>query len=682
MLLGFAVLGCLVALVGLSLGLYVLSVAASAPPLSELKPIDEGTNSVIYAADGTRLGYIQSDTARQPVKLEQIPPRLQEATIAIEDRNFYDHGGVDFSGIVRAAVADAKAGRAVQGGSTITQQLVRNLYIVDPKRDISRKIKEAKLAEDLEDRHSKRWILEQYLNTASYGTIGGRTAVGVEAAARTFFSKGVGKLDLAEVALLAGLPQAPTDYNPFLNPTGALERRNEVLEAMAKEGYVSRSKAEEAEQTELKLRQGTRYTRIKEPYFFDFVQQQLIDHYGVASVRRGGLKVHTTIEPKLQEAGRAAIDGVLNYPGDPSSAVVSIDPRTGYVLAMASSGAYKHEQYNLAAQGHRQPGSAFKTFVLVTALRQGVNPASTRYTSKPLDLKLPEYGPWKVQTYSNSYGGSMDLVRATLQSDNTVYAQLDLDLGPRTVRQTAYDMGIETKLDGLPAEGLGGLRLGVSPLEMANAYATLASGGIRNKPIAIKEVRFPDGHVEDIGKPERRRVFSDGIAYEATRILHQNVTSGTGTRASTGCGSEAGKTGTTDNFNDAWFVGYTPTMSTSVWVGYPDALREMTSVHGIQVAGGTFPAQIWHNFRTEALHGRCDPVVPPKHPIEYQPFFGKFQQQGGVLPNNVGRDYGAQQGGVSAGGGGYSGYDPRAYAPGIQPGGQPSGKPKKSKPKH
>ena len=679
MLLALMVLASLAGLASLSLGLYVLSVAASAPPIEELKPIDEGTNSIIYAADGSRLGYIQSDTARQPVKLKRTPKKLQEATIAIEDRSFYDHGGVDFSGIARAAIADAKAGRAVQGGSTITQQLVRNLYIVDPKRDLNRKIKEAKLAEDLENVHSKRWILEQYLNTASYGTVGGRTAVGVEAASRTFFSKGVGKLNLAEAALLAGLPQAPTDYNPFLNPTAALERRNEVLEAMAKEGYISRAEAERVEQSELKLRQGTRYTRIKEPYFFDFVQEQLIDHYGVATVRKGGLKVHTTIQPKLQEAGRDAIDGVLNYPGDPSSAVVAIDPKTGHVLAMASSGNYKHEQYNLAAQGRRQPGSAFKTFVLVAALREGVNPASTRYTSKPLDLKLPEYGPWKVQTYSQSYGGSMDLVRATLSSDNTVYAQLDLDLGPKTVRQTAYDMGIETKLDGLPAEGLGGLRLGVSPLEMANAYATLASGGIRNKPIAIRHVRFPDGRVDNIGKPQRTRVFSDGVAYEATRILHQNVTSGTGTRANTGCASEAGKTGTTDNFNDAWFVGYTPTVSTSVWVGYPDALREMTNVHGIQVAGGTFPAQIWHNFMLPALAGRCELFPTPEDPIEYKPFFGQYLQQTRTTPDNVGRDYGAQEGGSSAGGGGYSGYDPRAYAPGIQNDTKPQGKKSKKK---
>ena len=338
------------------------------------------------------------------------------------------------------------------------------------------------------------------------------------------------------------------------------------------------------------MRRGDLYTKIREPFFFDYVKQQLIDKFGVNTVRKGGLKVYTTIDPKLQKAGREAIDSTLHYPGDPSAAVVAIDPRNGYIRAMASSSNYRHNQYNLAAQGHRQPGSAFKTFVLTTAIKRGVNPNSTSYVSRPLDLNTKDYGPWKVQTYDQTYGGSMNLVRATLRSDNTVYAQLDLDLGPKSVADTAKEMGITTKLDGYPAEGLGGLTRGVSPLEMANAYATLASGGIRNKPIAITQVKFPDGEVEDLGKPKRERVFSDAVAYEVTKILKQNVQQGTGTRANIGCPA-AGKTGTTDNFNDAWFDGYTPHLAAAVWVGYPDALREMRSVHGISVAGGTFPAR-------------------------------------------------------------------------------------------
>jgi penicillin-binding protein 1A len=637
----------------LSLAGYVLSVASSAPPLDSLKPVDQGTSSAVYAADGTRLGFIQSDEIRTPIPLQRIPESMQAATVAIEDERFYRHGGVDYEGIARAAFKNLEAGKAVEGGSTITQQLVRNLY-VGRERTLERKIREARLAEELEDRHSKRWILESYLNSVPYGTVDGQTAVGVQAAAQTFFAKPAKNLTLEDSALLAGLPQSPSKLNPFQNPRDALERRNKVLDKMADLGYISDARASEARRAPLGLKRGDLYIKIREPFFFDYVKQQLIDRFGVNTVRKGGLKVYTTIDPKLQKAGREAIDSTLPYPGDPSSAVVAIDPRTGYIRAMASSSKYKHAQYNLAAQGHRQPGSAFKTFVLATAVKRGVNPYSTSYVSRPLDLKTDDYGPWKVQTYDQSYGGSMNLVRATLRSDNTVYAQLDLDLGPKSVAETAKAMGITTKLDGYPAEGLGGLTRGVSPLEMANAYATLASGGMRNKPIAILRVRFPDGEEEDLGKPKRERVLSDAQAHEVTKILEQNVTSGTGTRSQIGCPS-AGKTGTTDNFNDAWFDGYTPHLATAVWVGYPDALREMRSVHGISVAGGTFPAEIWKKFMDVAKGGNCADFPQPKTRISWSPFFGRYSKGG------TGYGYSGGDGSGNTTGGGYQGYDPRLY---------------------
>jgi penicillin-binding protein 1A len=665
---------------------YVLSVSASAPPLDSLKPVDQGTSSVVYAADGSRLGYIQSDEIRTPVQLKSIPESMRAATIAIEDQRFYHHSGVDYEGILRAAVKNLEAGKAVEGGSTITQQLVRNLY-VGRERTLARKIREAKLAEELENRHSKDWILRAYLNSVAYGTVDGQTAIGVQAAAQTFFSKNARDLTLTESALLAGLPQAPSELNPFQNPKAALERRNQVLRKMAKLGYINSERALEASQEQLGVRRGTLYTRIREPFFFDYVKQQLIDKFGINTVRKGGLKVYTTIDPKLQAAGRKAIDSTLPYKDDPSSAVVAIDPHNGFIRAMASSSSYKRKQFNLAAQGHRQPGSAFKTFVLVTALKRGVNPNTTTYVSKPLDLKTKDYGPWKVQTYDKTYGGSMTLVRATLRSDNTVYAQLDLDLGPKSVAETAKEMGITTKLDGYPAEGLGGLTRGVSPLEMANAYATLASGGIRNKPIAIKRVVFPGDEVEDLGKPKRERVLSEAVAHEATKILRQNVLSGTGTRANIGCPA-AGKTGTTDNFNDAWFVGFTPDFASAAWVGYPNALLEMRSVHGISVAGGTFPAEIWHKFMEVAKGARCSDFRKPATPIRWSPFFGRYSSQGGY---SRGYSYSYGQGGGSDGGtdggdtqrgkkdrggtdggdsegGGYEGYDPRLYDGNPTPG--------------
>jgi penicillin-binding protein 1A len=623
-LLTLLILVAILALAVMGFGLWVISVAAEAPPIEELRPIDQGENSIVYAADGSRLGYIQSDEARTPVTLDKIPDDLQHATVAIEDERFYDHNGVDLEGVARAALENIGAGEVKQGGSTITMQLARNLFIDDPERDLERKIKEAKIAQEIEDAHSKEWILEQYLNSASYGTVLGRTAVGVEAASQIYFSRPVGELTLPQSALIAGLPQAPSEYNPLQNPRSALDRRNEVLDRLADQGYISDEAANEAKSEALGLHPGNRYSNIREPYFFDYVEQQLIEKYGVNTVRQGGLKVHTTIDPKLQEAGRAAIEGQLPYSDDPSAAVVSIDPDTGYVRAMASSGSYQEAQFNLAAQGHRQPGSAFKTFALTTAIRRGIDPDSTYYTSQPLNLDLPEWGHWEVHTYGDSYSGTISLHEATLHSDNTVFAQLALDLGPESVADTAHDMGITTDLDGIPAETLGGLRIGVSPLEMADAYATLAAGGVHSKPIAIKKVVFPDGSVDDIGEPQRNRVFSDGVAYEVTQILEDNVDGGTGTAAQTSCTYEAGKTGTTDDFNDAMFIGFTTELATATWVGYPDALRSMSSVHGIAVAGGTFPAMIWHDYMETAESTGCEPFPEPRNPVEWIPFHGQY----------------------------------------------------------
>jgi penicillin-binding protein 1A len=670
-------------------GVWVLGVAAKAPSLSQLAKdeVTPASNSVVYAADGSRLGYIQSDFARQPVKLREIPVDLQHGTVAIEDARFYQHHGIDLEGIARAAFDDLKSGSIVQGGSTITMQLARNLYIHDPQRDLERKIIEAKIATELEDAHTKGWILGKYLNTASYGTINGRTAIGVQAASQIYFSKPVSELDLAQSAMIAGLPQSPSLYNPILNPTAALGRRNDVLQHMLDQGYIDQGEYDQAVAEPLKLNPGNRYSKIKEPYFFDYVEQQLIDEYGINTVRRGGLRVHTTIDPELQTVARDAIRNYLYYSTDPSAAVVSIDPSTGYIRAMASSGSYKSQEFNLAAQGHRQPGSAFKVFALTTAVRRGINPDTTYYDSHPLSIDDPVYGPWQVQTYSDTYAGNISLHNATLLSDNTVYAQLALDLGPDSIAQTAHEMGIETHLDGLPAETLGGLRLGVSPLEMADAYATLASGGVHNKPIAIRRVVFPDGRVDDIGQPQRNRVFSDGVASTVTKILEDNVDAGTGTAAQTSCTYEAGKTGTTDDFNDAMFVGFTPKLTTAVWVGYPDALQSMYSVHGIAVAGGTFPAEIWNDFMSVAIdqRGNCVPFPEPQNPVHWVPFHGAYTTSSGSSCSSItATGSGTSEGTVSGcgtpsyttpSGGGSSSNQNGAYAPGVGQKPLPSPKP-------
>src|SRR6266480_1688697 len=464
--------------------------------LHDALPIHQGSNSVVFAADGSRLGYVQSDTIRHPVNGSKVPSDLKNATVAIEDKNFYHHGGIDYGSIARAALADLKAGAPVQGGSTITQQLVRNLYIAHPQEDIQRKIHEANLADQYENKYSKQQILTKYLNTASYGTTDGRTAVGVQAAAETYFSKPVSKLNLPEAALIAGLPQAPSEYNPLLNAKGAVARRNQVLQAMAKQGYISESRYEHALQAGLALDRGHKYETIHQPYFFDYVQQQLIDKYGVNTVRNGGLKVYTTIDPRLQADAQRAVDSCsVCYSGQgPAAALASVDATNGHILAMASSQPYSPtSQFNFAANAHRQPGSSFKPYVLAAAISQGMNPDTTYYSGKsPVTLTLDDGTTWTVNN-AEPGGGVMSVRDATVHSVNAIYAQLDLDVGPENVRTMAYKLGITTHLDGIPAEGIGGLRIGVTPLEQADAFATFADGGVHHDATAISKVVFPDG---------------------------------------------------------------------------------------------------------------------------------------------------------------------------------------------
>jgi penicillin-binding protein 1A len=647
---------------------WVLDVAAEAPSLASCKKIDRGGNSVVYAGDGSKLGLIDSEEARAPVSLERVPKQLQLATVAIEDQRFYEHGAIDPEGIARAALKNLEAGETVEGGSTITQQLVRNLCIRNPERDLERKIIEAKLAIEYAERHSRKEILGQYLNTASYGTVEGATAFGVQAASKIYFSKPVWKLNLIQAALLAGLPQAPSQYNPILHPREARERRDEVLARMAKLGYITDARASAAQRRGLGLEVTGSYFAHREPFFFDYVEHELLGRYDAELVRNGGLEVHTTIEPHLQEVGLEAMRSALPYSTDPAAALVSIDPRDGEIEAMVSSSSHDESQFNLAAQGHRQPGSTFKTFVLTTAVKQGIDPYSTFYTSKPLSLDLPKWGHWEVHTADEGYQGTINLQQATVASDNTVFAQLDLDVGPQRVAETAHSLGIVSPLDGIPAEGIGGLRVGVSPLEMASAYATLADGGTHREPVAIRQVEFPGGRVERPGRERPRRVVSEPAAYEVTQLLHDNIVGGTGTAAYTGCAGQAGKTGTTDRLTDAWFAGYQPNLATAVWVGYPESNAiEMNSVHGISVFGGTFPAEIWHSLYSGG-EVPCEEFSEPKAKITWAPYYGKFtaaaprdRRRGGVYDVAEDEAERARELGEEATGG----YNPDAYAPGA-----------------
>jgi penicillin-binding protein 1A len=595
--------------------------------LSSLRAVNIGSNSFVYAADGSLLGSIPADRNRQPVTLRRMSGWLPKATVAVEDRRFYQHGGIDYLGIGRALWADISAGKVVEGGSTISQQLVRNLY-TGREKTFERKLKEACLAIKLSDRWSKDKILATYLNTVYYGN----HAYGVEAAAETYFSKHARNLTLAQSALLAGLPQAPSVYDPLHNPRAAKVRRSEVLRAMLDDGAIGVAQYNWAVKRPLYLRPGAIYQQIKQPYFFSYVIDELEQAYGANTVREGGLRVYTTIEPRLQVAANSAIRQTLDRPDDPAAAIVSVEPGTGAIRAMtAIIPGNRHNQFNLTSQSARQAGSTFKSFVLAAAIEKGIDPDTTYYTSAPFtctqgpwcegDYKAGK--PWTVSTYSHTYAGSISITRATLASDNTVYAQLTLDVGPDTVWRMAHRLGVHMTQKPVASIGLGALS--VSPLDMAAAYATFASGGVYARPTGILKVILPNGKVDKTagwGKPQTKRVLSEGVAWKVNQILGQNALYGTGYGSGDGIHPNAGKTGTTDDHADAWFDGYTRDLSTVVWMGYPKGEIPMLSVHGQEVAGATFPVPMWHLYMAAAEKGR--PVRQFPTPKAY-PEFHYFQ---------------------------------------------------------
>ena len=631
-----AVLGA-VGVVVLTVGLGAGAALTTGCDLQTLRPVEIGQNSFVYARDGSLLGSIPADRNREPVALGRMTKWLPLSTVAIEDRRYWQHGGVDYLGIARAAWKDVTAGRAVEGGSTITQQLVRNLY-TGSEKTFNRKLKEACLAIKLSQKWSKPRILDEYLNTVYYGN----HAYGVEAAAQTYFSRPASRLTLLQAALLAGLPQAPSSYDPLHNPKAALARRAEVLRALLANGDIGVRQFDEAiRSTSLQLKPGRIYTQIRQPYFFSYVIDELERQYGANTVREGGLKVYTTIDPRLQRLARKAILDVLPYRTDPAAAIVSVEPGTGAIRAMTAVVRTKGNQFNLAAQSGRQAGSTFKTLVLASAVEQGVDPDSTYYTSAPFTCSTGAWcnaqKPWVVHTYENTYSGTESLTRATLQSDNTVYAQLTLDVGPRYVWQMAHRLGIHMQPDH-PYASIGLGPLAVSPLDMAAAYATFAAMGIYAKPMAITKVVLPGGKVDTDsgwGKPQTKRAVSQGVAWKVNDVLGQNALYGTGAGSGDGIHPNAGKTGTTENHADAWFDGYTRQLSTAVWMGYPKGEIPMTNVHGVAVAGATFPVPIWHEYMAAALwHHKVLAFPPPdKYPTWRSITHGSYGYLGSYSTN-------------------------------------------------
>ncbi|MBA2475884.1 MAG: PBP1A family penicillin-binding protein [Actinobacteria bacterium] len=592
-------------LAAFTLGL-VAGIASAIPSLDARARQAQERNGVVYDREGRRvLAVLRGSESRVLVSPDGISDRMKLAIVAVEDRRFWEHRGIDLRGIGRALWADLRNQRVVQGGSTITQRFVKNVY-VDDQRSLGRKVREAALAWQLERDHrwSKQKILAEYLNTIYFGN----GAYGIQQAARAYFGHGASTLDLAESALLAGIPADPSGYDPVLNPARARARRLQVLQAMVEVGAISSRELRASAAAPLPRPQSVRLPgtqALAAPYFTNYVKEQLVESFGAKRVFGGGLRVRTTIDLGLQERARQAIEKWLPEEDGPSAALVALDARNGDVLAMVGGRNFRESQFNLAVQGERQPGSAFKPFVLATALEAGVSPATT-FVSKPLQISLGDRF-WSVENYEDAYLGSVDLETATVHSDNAVYAQLTALLGPKAVAETARRLGVRSPLRGYFSIALGAQA--VNPLELARSYAAFANGGFRidgslrrleNQPRVIESVRTPSSLLANRARPER--VLTPRTASFVNFLLQQTVEEGTAVRAGLPGWSVAGKTGTTEEYGDAWFVGYTPRLVVAVWVGYPDELRPMlTEFHGDPVAGGTYPALIWKSFMERAL---------------------------------------------------------------------------------
>jgi penicillin-binding protein 1A len=603
----------------------LMAVASDLPSLENTAEFKAAENSVMYADEpgcdlesSCAIAKLTGNQNRILVGEGDISPYIKNAVIAIEDRRFYHHHGVDYKGIARAAVQDVLRTHASQGGSTITQQFVKNALSAQGDRSVFQKLREAALAYHLEREWSKEKILTQYLNTVYFGN----GAYGVESAVRTYFGGGdatsvrqARDVSPAEAALLAGMISSPSMYDPIENPPAAQKRRDLVLQRMLEQRMITRPQYEEALRTPLPDEHEINPPRpvSTQPYFTSWLTQQLVDRYGAGLVFGGGLKIRTTIDPELQTAAEQAIAGRLGGIG-PSASMVAIDNKTGAVKAMVGGSDFDTKPFNLATNGHRQPGSSIKPFILVRALEDGVSPDSV-WASQPKTFVSRNGRGQRVvftaKNYEDSYLGSASLWSATATSDNSVFAELGMKEKPRRIARLAERMGIRTRLSTNPAMVLGGLKEGVTPLEMAYAYSTIANDGMRvsgslapdgNGPVGIESVEGSGVHARNKTEGHRTRVFPEKVGELAKEMLHLVVTSGTGKAAQVGDEYIWGKTGTTENYGDAWFVGGNSDLTVAVWVGYPDKLVPMETEHaGGPVAGGTFPAEIFHDFMTQWL---------------------------------------------------------------------------------
>ncbi|MDX6649190.1 MAG: penicillin-binding protein [Solirubrobacteraceae bacterium] len=599
----------------------MMAVAQDLPSLENREEYKRSRNSVLLDVNGKPLGVLTGAQNRILLNASQIAPVMQKAAISIEDERFYEHNGIDPRGIARALFADITQRTAAQGGSTIPQQFVKNALATQAKRTIFEKLREAALAYHLARKWSKQKILTEYLNSIYFGN----GAYGVESAARAYFSThhpGCGEegqpacaalLDPAEAALLAGMIASPYAWDPVNFPVKAKRRRDIVLRKMLDQHYLTKGEYDAAVAQPVPTRDEIQPPRedSKAPYFTSWVKAQVVDRFGATKAFSGGLRIRTTLDLDLQNAAQEAVTTHLSSVDGPAAALVAIDNQTGEVRAMIGGRPgkdYGHAPFNLATQGQRQPGSAWKAFTLAAALREGITPDSTWESRRkvfPVRGSADPNEKFIVNNYEGQYSGITTLASATAQSDNSVYAEVGLKVGTRKIAKIAHEMGIRTPLSTNEAMTLGGLKEGVTPLDMAHAYEVFAAGGKRvtgtlgasdNGPVGIREVQDPLRGRTIHNQTRKLKVFNKRLVEEAIPVLQGVVQSGTGTSAATG-GFVAGKTGTTENYGDAWFVGFTKRWTVAVWVGYPDTLKPMKyDYNGAPVTGGSFPADIFHSF--------------------------------------------------------------------------------------
>lgn len=563
-----------------------------APPNMDETLIPDAA-SQFYDINGNVIYTTLSEERRIPVNIDKIPKHVQKAFIAIEDNRFYEHSGIDYRGTARALVSTL-SGREVQGGSTITQQLAKNAFLTQ-ERSLTRKIREAFIAKELEHKYTKDEILSMYLNRIYFG----QGAYGIESASMYYFDKHVQNLDIAEAATLAAIPKSPNYYNPFENPQESKKRQELVIDQMVKYGFINADQAAQAKAKKMVYSTSHKAKNDPRGYFFDMISQKVIEEVGADALYKGGLKIYTTLDMDMQKAAENAMRHLPSYYTDgkkltqPQMALAAVDPKTGYVKAMI--GGRGQDKFNRATLAVRQPGSAFKPFVYLTAMQNGFTPASI------IEDKEEEFAKgWKPQNSDMQWHGKVSLRTALKRSFNVPTIKLAREVGVDKIVANAEKMGISTLVDSGAysdvnlAMALGGLSKGVNPLEMASAYGVLATNGLYSKPIALLKIVDREGKVLYQAKPQTKRVIDAASAYMTTNMLEDVLVSGTA--GGMGIGRPAaGKTGTTDTYIDAWFVGYTPDLSTAVWVG-DDNNKPMQRMYG---SGA--PLSIWHEFMVNAL---------------------------------------------------------------------------------